>query len=37
VDLAVRRWEKFSDKKAVLQGTKKTFDQVVKDRSKAAA
>ena len=36
-DLAVRRWEKFANQKAVLQGTKRSFDQVVKERSKAAA
>lgn len=36
VDLAVRRWQDFSKKKAVLQGTKKTFDQVEKERRKAA-
>lgn len=37
VDLAVRRWQRFTSKKAVLQGTKKTFDQAERDRSKAAA
>jgi hypothetical protein len=37
VDLTVRRWEKFAGKKATLQGTKQTFDQIVKTRSKAAA
>lgn len=37
VDLAVRRWQKFAKKTAMLQGTKKTFDQVEKERLKAAA
>lgn len=37
VDLAVRRWEKFAGKKAILVGTKKTFDQIEKERSKIAA
>ena len=37
VDLAVRRWQKFSSSKAVLQNSKKTFDQIDKERSKAAA
>ena len=38
VDLAVRRWCKFTNnKKAVLQGGKKTFEQVEKERSKIAA
>lgn len=37
VDLAVRRWQKFTTKAAVLQGTKKTFDQVEKERARKAA
>ena len=37
VDVAVRRWQNFTGKKAMLQGTKKTFDQIEKERSKAAA
>lgn len=37
VDLAVRRWQKYSGLKAVLQGTKKTFDQIEKERAKKAA
>ena len=37
VDLAIRRWQKYSESKAVLQGTKRTFDQIEKERSKAAA
>lgn len=37
VDLAVRRWQDFTGKKAILQGTKQTFDQVVRARSKVAA
>lgn len=37
VDLTVRRWQEFTGGKAVLKGTKQTFDQVVKSRSKAAA
>jgi DNA modification methylase len=37
VDLAVRRWQKFASAKATLQGSKKTFDQLDKERSKAAA
>lgn len=37
VDLAVRRWQKFSGKVATLQGTKQTFDQIVKTRSKVKA
>lgn len=37
VDLSVRRWEKWANVKATLQGTKKTFDQIQKERSKAAA
>jgi len=37
VDVCVRRWEKYTGKKAILQGTKKTFDQVVKERSRKAA
>jgi DNA modification methylase len=36
-DLAVRRWEKFAKQKATLQGTKRSFDQVVKERSPKAA
>lgn len=35
-DLAVRRWEAFSKKSATLQGSKKTFAQIEKDRSKLA-
>ncbi len=35
VDLAVRRWQKFTEKQAILAGTKKTFDQISKERSKA--
>lgn len=35
-DLSVRRWQKFSTKEAVLQGTRKTFEQVVKERSRKA-
>lgn len=34
VDVCVRRWEKFAAKKAVLQSTKKTFDQVERERAK---
>jgi DNA modification methylase len=37
VDLCVRRWMKFSGQKATLQGSKKTFDQIEKERSKVAA
>lgn len=37
VDLCVRRWQKFSGKHAILQGTKKTFDKVSSERAKAAA
>lgn len=37
VDLAIRRWQKFSGQKAILQGSKKTFDQLDKERSKVAA
>lgn len=37
VDLTVRRWQEFTGGKAVLKGTKQTFDQVVRTRSKAAA
>jgi hypothetical protein len=37
IDAAVRRWCKFTGKKAMLQGTKKTFEQVVKERSRKAA
>lgn len=37
VDLAVRRWQKFASKTAILAGTKKTFAQVEKERSKNAA
>lgn len=37
VDLAVRRWEKYAKKKAVLQSTRKTFDQIEKERGKKAA
>jgi DNA modification methylase len=36
VDLSVRRWQKFAGKPAILQGTKKTFDQIAKDRIKPA-
>jgi hypothetical protein len=32
VDLTVRRWEKFANKTATLQGTKKTFEQVERER-----
>lgn len=37
VDLAVRRWQKFANATAILQGTKRTFDQVEKERSRKAA
>jgi hypothetical protein len=37
VDASIRRWQKFTGRKATLQGTKKTFDQVEKERSKKAA
>lgn len=33
VDVAVRRWEKWSGKKAVLKGSKRTFEQVEKERA----
>ncbi len=36
-DMSVRRWEKISGKVAMLQGTKKTFAQVEKERSRKAA
>lgn len=31
-DLGVRRWQQFTQKKAVLDGTEKTFDEIEKDR-----
>lgn len=37
VDLTVRRWQTATGKQATLAGGKKTFDQVVKERSKLAA
>lgn len=37
VDLTVRRWQDFTGGKAILQGTRKTFEQVVKERSRKAA
>ena len=37
VDVAVRRWQKFTGQKAVLSGSKKTFDQVAKERTKKKA
>lgn len=33
VDVAVRRWQKFTGEKAVLAGTKRTFDHIEKERS----
>lgn len=32
VDVAVRRWQEFTGKKAYLQGTKKTFEQIEYER-----
>lgn len=37
VDLTVRRWQEFAKKPATLEATGKSFDSVVKLRSKAAA
>jgi ParB-like chromosome segregation protein Spo0J len=34
VDLAVRRWQKWSGRKATLQGTRKTFDHVEKEKAR---
>jgi ParB-like chromosome segregation protein Spo0J len=34
VDLTVRRWQKWSEKKAVLQGSRKTFDAIERERTK---
>lgn len=36
-DIIVKRWQTFAGKKAILQGTKRTFDQVEKERSRKAA
>lgn len=36
VDVTVRRWQDLTGKQAVLQGTKKTFDQVEKERRRKA-
>lgn len=36
-DIVVQRWQTFAKAKAVLQGTKKTFDQVAKERARKAA
>jgi len=33
VDVAVRRWQKFTGKEAALEGTKKTFDEVARERA----
>lgn len=37
VDVCIRRWQEFTGKKATLQSSGKTFDQIAKTRSKAAA
>jgi hypothetical protein len=37
VDLTVRRWQKWSEKKAVLQGSRKTFDAIERERNKEKA
>lgn len=34
VDLAVRRWQKFTGKRATLQGTRRTFDQIEKEKAR---
>jgi len=37
IDVAVRRWESLSDKKATLDGDGRTFDEIAEGRQKAAA
>jgi DNA modification methylase len=37
VDIAVRRWERFTGEQAVLDATGKTFDQIAADRGVAMA
>jgi DNA modification methylase len=37
VDVAVRRWQEFTGKQAVLEGTAKTFDEVRAEREKLTA
>lgn len=34
VDMAVRRWQKFTGGKAILQGTKRNFETIEKERAK---
>jgi DNA modification methylase len=36
VDVAIRRWQEFTGKDAVLEGSKSTFDQVLRLRSAKA-
>ena len=33
VDVAVRRWQAFTGRDAILKGTKKTFDEIAADRA----
>jgi len=37
VDVAVRRWEAFTGRKATLAGTTSTFDQIARQRARVAA
>lgn len=37
VDVCVRRWQKFTGSKAILAGTKRTFDHIAKERVAKAA
>lgn len=34
VDVAIRRWQEFTKKQAILAGTKTTFEQMLKERNK---
>jgi DNA modification methylase len=32
IDVAIRRWQEFTGRKAILEGTDKTFDEIAKER-----
>ena len=32
VDMAVKRWEIFTERKAILEGTEKNFEEVAEER-----
>jgi DNA modification methylase len=33
IDVAIQRWQEFTGRKAILNGTHKTFDEIAKERA----